>query len=62
MPLSDKKKASNAKWDEKNLARMSLAVRSDLREKLLEHSAKTGESVNGLINRLLREYFNLPPT
>lgn len=60
MPMSEKKKASNARWDEKNLTRMSLAVRNDLREKLLEHSEKNNESVNGFINRILREYFDLP--
>ena len=60
MPISESRKAANTKWDQKNLTRMSLAVRNDLREKLLEHSSETGESINGTINRILRDYFKLP--
>ena len=47
MPLSEKKKASNAKWDAQNLKRMSLAIPIALYERIAIHIAETGETVNG---------------
>lgn len=55
MPLSEKKKASNAKWDAGNLKRLSLAVRTPLYELMVQHIARTGESMNGFINRAITE-------
>ncbi len=55
MPLTEKKKASNAKWDSVNLKRMSLAVPVELHEKLTAHVKTTGESVNGFIKRAIDE-------
>lgn len=55
MALSEKKKASNAKWDAANLKRMSLAVPVDLHERLTAHTQETGESVNGFIKRAIEE-------
>lgn len=55
MPLSEKKKASNAKWDKKNLLRMSLAVPVDLHLSMKEHTQKTGETMNGFIKRAIAE-------
>lgn len=55
MPLTEKKKASNAAWDSKNLKRMSLAMRIDLYERMKSHLDKTGESANGFITNAISE-------
>lgn len=54
-PLSDKKKASNAKWDAAHLKRMSLAIPLDLYEKLQDYVSVTKETVNGFIKRAISE-------
>ncbi len=53
MPLTDKKKASNAKWDAANLKRTSLALKIDLYDRMQKHIAKTGETVNGFLTRAI---------
>lgn len=55
MALSEKKKASNAKWDNENLKRMSLAVPVALYERMQARVEQTGESMNGFIKRALIE-------
>ena len=55
MALSEKKKASNAAWDSKNIKRTSVAVRLDLHQQMMEHVAHTGEKVNAFITRAIRE-------
>ena len=55
MALSEKKKASNAKWDNENLKRMSLAVPVELHERMQKHIALTGETMNGFIKRAISE-------
>lgn len=53
MPLSDKKKASNAKWDSKNLKRISLAMKVENYDRMKTLLSETGQSVNGYINELI---------
>lgn len=55
MPLSEKKKASNAKWDAENLKRMSLAVPCSLYDRMKEYTQVTGETMNGFIKRAITE-------
>ena len=55
MALSEKKKASNEKWDAKNLKRMSLALGVDEYERLRAYLDQTGESMNGFIRRAIAE-------
>lgn len=55
MPLSEKKKASNAKWDRENLKRMSIALPVGDYAGLKEHIERTGESANGFIRRAIKE-------
>lgn len=55
MPLSEKKKASNLKWDSANLKRMSLAVPVDQHKHLIEHTEITGETVNSFLKRAINE-------
>lgn len=64
MALSEKKKASNAKWDADNLKRLSLAMLTKDFEAMEKHIQKlkdnaTGEGKketrNGFINRAIQE-------
>ena len=56
--LSDKKRASNSKWDSANLKRMSLAIPIALYDDLKAHTDNTGESVNGFIRRAIEHELN----
>ena len=55
MPLSEKKKASNAKWDSMNLKRISLALPVSLYQKMKDHIGSTRETMNGFIKRAIQE-------
>lgn len=55
MPLTEKKKASNAKWDSKNLKRISVAMPVELRNRMEKHIEKTGETTNGFVKRAIDE-------
>ena len=55
MPITEKKRASNAKWDSKNLKRLSLALPIDDYEHMKEHINSTGETQNGFIKRAIKE-------
>lgn len=54
-PLSEKKRASNAKWDAANLKRMSLAMPLELFGKMQSHIEETKETMNGFIKRAIVE-------
>lgn len=51
--LTEKKRASNKRWDDANLARMSLALPKDLAERMKERANNIGMSVNGYIRQLV---------
>lgn len=53
MPVSEKKRESNRKWDAANLKRLSLAVPVDRYEKMKQRITETGETMNGYLNRLI---------
>lgn len=55
MPLSEKKKKTNAAWDEKHLKRMSLAIPIELFDQMKSHTMRTGETVNGFIKRSIKQ-------
>lgn len=55
MPVSDKKKASNANWDKKNMKRLSVAMRADEYEKMQDHTRTTQENTNAFIRRAIAE-------
>ena len=55
MAVSEKKKASNAAWDSKNIKRTSLALRIDLYQKMMDHVEQTGEKVNAFVTRAIKE-------
>ena len=58
MPLSEARKAANAKWDAANLKRMSLAVPVERYEKMTQRIKETGETMNGYLNRLIESDIN----
>ena len=55
MPVSESQKKSAAKWDAKNLDRLSLALPAGSRDAIKAHAAGRGESVNAFISRAIRE-------
>lgn len=55
LPITEKKKASNAKWDSENLKRISVAMPVDLHERMIEHIEETGETKNGFVKRAISE-------
>ena len=55
MPVNDKKKAANLKWDKANLKRISVALPVDLHDRLTRHRESRGETQNGFIKRAIDE-------
>lgn len=53
MPISDKKKASNKKWDSANLDRMSYTLPKGQKATVQAAAAAAGESVNEYTQRAL---------
>lgn len=49
MPVSEKKKASNKKWDEANVDRMSIVAPKGARDEIKAAAAAAGESANAYI-------------
>ena len=54
-PYTEKRKASNKKWDSKNYDRMSFTMKKGEKQIVSDHAAKTGESVNVFIRRAVLE-------
>lgn len=52
MPISEKKKASNAKWDKENMATLGCRVKKTEAEAFKQYAAQRGTTAN----TLLREY------
>lgn len=52
---TEKKKASNQKWDQANLKRMSLAMPIKLYEIFDKYCTDNGTSKNGMINQIIAE-------
>ena len=53
MPISDKKKASNKKWDAANLDRMSYTLPKGQKATVQAAAAAAGESVNEYTQKAL---------
>lgn len=53
MPISDKKKASNKKWDSANLDRMSYTLPKGQKATVQAAATAVGESVNEYTQRAL---------
>ena len=46
-PLSDKKRASNQKWDKANMKVLACKVRNDKAERFREYAEKKGHTISG---------------
>ena len=55
MSISEARKRANKKYDAKTYERINLMVKKGEKEKIRAFAAARGESVNGFINRLIRE-------
>lgn len=51
MPITEKKKASNKKWDDANLKRLSVAVPLYMYQRMQEYIDNSKESMNSFIKR-----------
>lgn len=58
-PYTEARKEGNKKWDAKNLDRISIAIPKGRKATVEAYAKAQGESVNGLVNALLRERLNL---
>lgn len=62
-PMSDARKRANKKWNDENQAkrydRIQLVVPKGRKNDIEEHAKEKDESVNGLMNALLREALSL---
>ena len=65
MPVSEKKKASNAKWDKGNMAHLSCSIRKERLEAFRAKAAAEGLTGNGVLLRFIAEYLGdddpMPP-
>ena len=63
-PLSEARKKANKKWNDENMTkkydRIQLVVPKGRKSNVEAYAKAHGESVNGLINRLLRNEIGLP--
>lgn len=51
---TEARKKANKNWDSKNLDRISIALPKGDKERIKEHAAHNGESVNAFINRAIQ--------
>ena len=56
MPVSEKKKASNAKWDAENMAYQTVKVSRRLLEDFKAACAARGDRVNTVLREAMEEY------
>lgn len=58
MPMSDAKRKANKRWNDENMVkkydRLSILVPKGRKEAIEAHAKDKNESVNGLVNTLLR--------
>lgn len=56
MPVSDAKKASNAKWDAENMAYQTVKVRRQLLDDFKAACAAHGDKVNAVLREAMEQY------
>ncbi len=52
---SEAKRASNRRWDEQNIERLTVAVPIGKKQIIKDHAAARGEKISGFINRAIDE-------
>lgn len=55
MAYTDKKRASNLKWDKAHLDRMSIALPSGTKDRVQRAADDAGQSVNGWLKGIIME-------
>lgn len=55
MPVSEKKKATNAKWDKENMRTVATRLRKAEAEAFAEYAASKGKTPNALLREYVRE-------
>ena len=59
MPISEAKKRANKKWNDAHMTerydRVQIVLPAGRKQAVEAHAAQGGESVNGFVNRLIRE-------
>jgi predicted HicB family RNase H-like nuclease len=55
---TEARKRANEKWNAENLEAITLRVRKGDKEKIRAYAKTNGESLNGYINRLIKEDMN----
>ena len=55
LPVSEKRRAANDKWDAKNIKHVSLAIRKELYERMKAHVQKTEQKTNRFITEAIKE-------
>ena len=54
--ISDKKKASNAKWDKENMTSLACRVKKDYAEKFKSACAEAGTTPNAVLKKAVEEF------
>ena len=55
MSMSDARKRANRKWVEKSYDRIGIVLKKGEREEIADFAKQNGESINGFINRAIKE-------
>lgn len=58
MPVSEKKKISNAKWDKDNMATLGCRVRKEEATAFKEYAANQGKTANTVLKEYVQECIN----
>lgn len=54
--VTEKKRASNNKWDAKNMTVLGVKVRKEYADEVRETARRNGDTVNGILKEALRRY------
>ena len=58
MPVSEKKKISNTKWDKDNMATLGCRVRKEEATAFKEYAANQGKTANTVLKEYVQECIN----
>ena len=58
MPVTENKRASNARWDKKNMAYQTVKVRKELLDEFRETCKLRGDRVNTVLREAMESYIN----
>lgn len=61
MPISEKKKASNAKWDKANMTVLACKIRKDKADAFKAYAAGKGKTANTLLKDYVLECITAGP-